>query len=180
LRFLGCFAAVHAPEIPENSGIGDMSYKPYRRTDMAENKGQQGTGRHPHKSTEEPYPHTKEEGTAHGRSQGSGGSQGRSHDGGSHSQSHGGGRDDNRSHAGSQGRSHESQSQGREQEDDLKSREYRGEDGQIHHHTRTYMEQHGGERGSGSGSHSGGSQGGDRNENRSHGQSHGGGGDRRH
>ena len=27
--------------------------------------------------------------------------------------------------------------------DDLKSREYRGEDGQIHHHTHAYMEKHG-------------------------------------
>ena len=42
---------------------------------MAQGRDQQGTGRHPHKSAEEPYPHTKEEGTTHGRSQGSGGSQ---------------------------------------------------------------------------------------------------------
>jgi hypothetical protein len=28
--------------------------------------------------------------------------------------------------------------------DDLKSREYRDEKGEVHHHTRTYMEQHGG------------------------------------
>ena len=27
--------------------------------------------------------------------------------------------------------------------DDLKSREYKGSDGEIHHHTRTYQEQHG-------------------------------------
>lgn len=30
-----------------------------------------------------------------------------------------------------------------EDEDDLKAREYRGADGQVHHHTRAYMEQHG-------------------------------------
>ncbi len=61
---------------------------------MAESKGQQGTGRHPHKSTEEPWPHTKDEGTAHGRS-------------------HGGGRDDNRSHS-SGGTQSRSDSSGRE------------------------------------------------------------------
>jgi hypothetical protein len=92
---------------------------------MPDNKGQQGTGRHPHKSTDEPWPHTKDEGTAHGKS-------------------HSGGQDDNsRSHSGS----HETQSRGqdhdREEEADLKRREYRGADGEIHHHTRTYMEQHG-------------------------------------
>ncbi|MGD9616140.1 MAG: hypothetical protein AB7H90_11670 [Alphaproteobacteria bacterium] len=103
---------------------------------MAENKGQQGTGRHPHKSTDEKRPHTKDEGKQHGRAHGSHGDDNRSH---------GGERDDgNQLH----GRSHETQSHGRdhdrEKEADLKRREYRGEDGQIHHHTRTYMEQHGG------------------------------------
>lgn len=36
-------------------------------------------------------------------------------------------------------RTHESRSE----QESLKRREYRGSDGQIHHHTRTYMEQHG-------------------------------------
>jgi len=171
---------------------------------MAQGRDQQGTGRHPHKSTEEPYPHTKEEGTQHGRSQGSSGSHGRSHDGGdnnrsqgggSHGQSHGGGREEDRGH----GRSQETQSQGRgsqgdqqrEEEADLKRREYRGEDGQIHHHTRTYMEQHAHDRGDdenrggenrsqGGGSQGGGSHGGSHGrerehsggDNRSQGQSH--------
>lgn len=111
---------------------------------MAENRGRQGTGRHPHKSTEEPHPHTKEEGTTHGRSH---------DDGDSRGQSHGGGRDHDR-----------------EMEDDLKRREYRGEDGQIHHHTRTYMEQHGHDRVGDSHGHA---QGGDdrrHDDNRSHGR----------
>lgn len=41
-----------------------------------------------------------------------------------------------------QGRQHET---GRGSKDDLKRREYRDEKGQIHHHTRPYMEEHGGE-----------------------------------
>ena len=115
---------------------------------MADNKGQQGTGRHPHKSTDEPWPHTKDEGAQHGRS-------------------HGGGHEaESRPHGGSH-QSHQTQSRGRdhdrEEEADLKRREYRGEDGQIHHHTRTYMEQHGG-------SHD------ERGENRSHGREHAGAG----
>ena len=129
---------------------------------MAENKGQQGTGHHPHKSTDEPWPHTKDEGTTHGRSQSRSGDDNRSHSGGgSYGRSHDS-HADNRSHGGgSQGRSDETQSQGRdhdrEEEADLKRREYRGEDGEIHHHTRTYMEQHGGshdDRGGDSRSHS--------------------------
>ena len=34
-------------------------------------------------------------------------------------------------------------------ENDLKEREYRDKEGNIHHHTRTYMEQHEGEEGGG-------------------------------
>jgi hypothetical protein len=119
---------------------------------MAENRGQQGTGRHPHKSGEEPWSHTKEEGAQHGKLHGGDGSRAQSH-GGGHEGSHGG-----------HGRPHEAQTQGhgspgrehdRESEEDLKRREYRGEDGRIHHHTRSYMEQHGGheERGGSSRSH---------------------------
>ena len=40
-------------------------------------------------------------------------------------------------------------------ESDLKEREYRDRDGNIHHHTRTYMEQHKGEEGGGGKSQSG-------------------------
>jgi hypothetical protein len=60
---------------------------------MADNKGQQGTGRHPHKSDNERSSHTKDEGTTHGKSQGS--SHGGSHGGPHAAQSHG--RDSNRS-----------------------------------------------------------------------------------
>ncbi|MGE0257892.1 MAG: hypothetical protein AB7H71_09570 [Alphaproteobacteria bacterium] len=114
---------------------------------MAENRDQQGTGRHPHKSTDEPWPHTKEEGTQHGKSHSSGrDDNNRSHAGGSsQARSHDSGRDnDNRSHGGSHQTQARGQDHDREEEVDLKRREYRGDDGQIHHHTRTYMEQHGG------------------------------------
>jgi hypothetical protein len=113
---------------------------------MAANKGQQGTGRHSHKSTDAPWPHTKEEGTQSGKSQGgSRRDDNRSHAGGSsHGRSHDSGRDnDNHSRGGSHQTQSRTQDHDREQEADLKRREYRGDDGQIHHHTRTYMEQHG-------------------------------------
>jgi hypothetical protein len=103
----------------------------------------QGTGRHPHKSTEEPYPHTKDnQGEGEHRSR----SSQASHSGGSERSSRSS-RDDgsNRSSQGSRG-SESSRSENRGSEDaDLKQREYRDEKGEIHHHTRTYMEQHRGE-----------------------------------
>lgn len=34
--------------------------------------------------------------------------------------------------------------QSRSEQESLQRREYRGPNGEIHHHTRTYMEQHGG------------------------------------
>jgi hypothetical protein len=94
---------------------------------MAERRDQQGTGRHPHKDTQEPFPHTKDEGRTQQH-----GSQSRSQGasvGGSHA---------------ADVREHE-----RKEEADLKSREYRGDDGEVHHHTRTYLEQHRGEKPSG-------------------------------
>jgi hypothetical protein len=73
-------------------------------------KEQQGTGKHPHKSTEEPFPHTKQEGKKSGSGE--------------------------KASAASSGSS--SKSDGKKGEDsDLKSREYRDKDGNIHHHTRT-------------------------------------------
>ncbi len=45
-------------------------------------------------------------------------------------------------------RKHE-QSQNRSESESLKEREYRDKEGDVHHHTRTYMEQHKGERGKG-------------------------------
>lgn len=74
---------------------------------------EKGTGKHPHKSSEEPYPH---------------------HDGrGSGKQNAGSGSE---SHGSREGESREGES------GDLKKREYRDEKGEIHHHTRTYEEQH--------------------------------------
>jgi hypothetical protein len=74
-------------------------------------KEKQGTGKHPHKSTEEPLPHTKKE---EGKKSGSG----------------------EKASAAASGSSPKSDvSKG--EDSDLKSREYRDKDGNIHHHTRT-------------------------------------------
>jgi len=98
---------------------------------MAGSQGGQGTGKHPHKSSEEPYPHTKESGRSgddrkERRSE--------SQSSGRHHQASGGE---------SQGRGESGGGQGRGSgSDDLKQREYRDEKGEVHHHTKTYMEQH--------------------------------------
>ena len=103
----------------------------------------QGTGRHPHKSTEEPYPHTKDDrGEGEHRSR----SSHASHSGGSERSSRSS-RDDesNRSSHGSRA-SESARSEHRGADDaDLKQREYRDGKGEVHHHTRTSMEQHKGE-----------------------------------
>jgi hypothetical protein len=105
---------------------------------MAE-RDQQGTGRHPHKESQERWPHTKEiEGRGHSGQHASQSRDNGSQVGGSHSEHGGGGQQD------------------RSEEADLKNREYRGEDGEVHHHTRTYMEQHRGEHSGGGGSNGGG------------------------
>ncbi len=76
---------------------------------------QQGTGRHSHKSSEEPYHHTRE--NQSGSSQHASGS--RKDDSGMHaSDSSGGG-------------------------SDMRSREYKDAQGNVHHHTKTYERQHG-------------------------------------
>lgn len=73
----------------------------------------QGTGKHPHKSTEEPYPHHETgSGNEQSRARGSNESQGESQGGPTSSTQ------------------------------DLKEREYRDNKGDVHHHTRTYEEQH--------------------------------------
>lgn len=77
------------------------------------NSGQQGAGKHPHKSTQEPYSHTKD------------------NKGGSHSSHASGGS----KASGSQSSSHSSR--GSSESSDLKSREYRDAQGNIHHHTHT-------------------------------------------
>jgi hypothetical protein len=112
---------------------------------MAGERDPRGTGRHPHKSSEEPYPHTKKEdrreGEHHARSEHEHGSG--SHRGGAHAgEEHRGRSREHREHdtRGSQGNSDHAE------EADLKRREYRDEKGEVHHHTKTYMEQHGGEK----------------------------------
>jgi hypothetical protein len=95
LNSVGCFSAVHALEDQPRVDATQ------RRADMADNKGQQGTGHHPHKSTEEPWPHTKEEGATHGKSH-----SGDRDDNRSHSQEHAHASGDNRSHGGGDHRSH--------------------------------------------------------------------------
>lgn len=86
-----------------------------------EHETEKGTGKHPHKDSEEPYPHTE----------GSEGKKEASHKGSSSTshESHSSGK----SHSGGESRSSSS---------DEKSREYKDKDGNIHHHTHTYEEQH--------------------------------------
>jgi hypothetical protein len=85
---------------------------------MAERHDQQGTGRHGHKDTQEPWPHTKD-------------NEGRQ-------EHHGQQREHATSHTGG---SHSSGQHGSESAD-LKRREYKDEKGEVHHHTRTYNENH--------------------------------------
>jgi len=73
---------------------------------------EQGTGKHPHKSTEEPYPHREAES---GKSGGSRSGQ----------------------------PEEKTQTQSSSDSSDLKKREYTDSKGEVHHHTRTYEEQHG-------------------------------------
>ena len=86
-------------------------------------QGGQGTGKHPHKSAEEPYPHTKEgSGKEKGQRESHSGSGGRSE---GHGQQAGGG-----------------ERSGGSGSEDLKAREYKDAQGNVHHHTKTYMEDH--------------------------------------
>jgi len=85
---------------------------------MAEEK-QQGTGKHPHKSAEDPHPH-HEAPTTSGESKKSGAKE----SGGSHSGS-------------GESKSHASKSESGSESDDLKSREYTDAQGNVHHHTHT-------------------------------------------
>lgn len=72
---------------------------------------EQGTGKHPHKSSEEPFPHHESKQADQSQSRGN---KGQERSGGEQSQD----------------------------SDDLKSREYTDAQGNVHHHTRTYEEQH--------------------------------------
>jgi hypothetical protein len=112
---------------------------------MAGEHDRRGSGRHPHKDTQEPWPHTKEEdrreGEHHARSE---------HGHGSGSQRGGARAEDEHRGRSQEHREHDtggSQAHGdRAEEADLKRREYRDEKGEVHHHTKTYMEQHGSEK----------------------------------
>ena len=84
--------------------------------------GDQGTGKHPHKSAEHPEP-VHEAPTTKGEGSHSSGSHASS---GTHKESNG--------------------SPSAASEGDLQSRAYTGPDGQEHHHTKAYMEQHKGEK----------------------------------
>lgn len=100
---------------------------------------EQGTGKHKHKSAEEPFPHT--DGNSKGESSGkeSSSSKGASSKSSQGAQaSDGGGKSDGGSKSGGSAKG------GGEESSDLKSREYTGPDGEIHHHTKKYAEQHSG------------------------------------
>jgi hypothetical protein len=73
---------------------------------------QQGSGKHPHKSTEEPYPH------------------------------HETGRSSEENRGGNQSGSQNTRGSGGNESRDLKEREYKDEHGNVHHHTHTFEEQH--------------------------------------
>jgi hypothetical protein len=94
---------------------------------MAEHD-QKGTGKHPHKSTEEPYSHTKEEKGQHeSKGHQSGSHESGSRESGGHSE-----------HTKTRAAGHStSQSEDAKKEEDLKRREYRDKEGNIHHHTHT-------------------------------------------
>ena len=85
----------------------------------------QGTGKHPHKDTEEPYPH-------HARSEAKGERHSEHERRGSEAEE---GSSAKRSDERREGRSDE-----REKERDLREREYRDSEGNVHHHTHTAQE----------------------------------------
>jgi len=92
---------------------------------MVNKQGEQGTGRHPHKDTEEPYPHSK-----HASGEKSGGE----HSGRSEASS--------RSHESSQRDGSQHSRSDSSDDQSLKQREYKDAQGDVHHHTKSYMEQH--------------------------------------
>jgi hypothetical protein len=125
---------------------GSRAMRNSNRGEVVAQSDRQGTGRHPHESREKLDPHTKDnegEGEGEHRSR----SLHSSHSSGSERSSHSS-RDNEwgRSLHGSQhGESSRSEHRGSE-DADLREREYRDEQGNVHHHTRTYMEQHKGAR----------------------------------
>lgn len=91
---------------------------------MAQNS-EQGTGKHPHKSSADPQPHHEAQRQSH------------SGENVTEQQQH-----SKQSHSGGSSHSEGGQSQNSAGSGDLKSREYRDKDGNVHHHTTTYTEQH--------------------------------------
>jgi hypothetical protein len=104
---------------------------------MAEHD-RQGTGKHGHKDTEEPYPH-------HQAGSQQGGGQGGSHE----SRGQGGGGQGGQGGQSRQGGGGQGGQSGQGEQESLKEREYRDKEGNVHHHTRTYEEQHGKDQGGG-------------------------------
>lgn len=96
---------------------------------------QQGTGKHPHKSAAEPEPH-HEAPTTTGSKSTSSTSNGGSHKAESHKA------EPHKAESHKKGAEPQASSNG---SSDLESRAYTGPDGQEHHHTKTYMEQHKGD-----------------------------------
>jgi hypothetical protein len=93
-----------------------MEAKTLKESVMAE-RNEQGTGQHPHKSSEEPYSHHEAPATK--------------------------GRSEENSHGASSGSREKSQSSRSNQgKKNTQSREYKGPHGEEHHHTKSYMEQH--------------------------------------
>lgn len=86
-------------------------------------KSEQGKGKHAHKDSAEPWPHTKEPGKQQQQS-------------GKQSEM----RAESRQSGGAQERQSGSSKGQAEQEKDLKAREYRDKQGNIHHHTHTSSE----------------------------------------
>ncbi len=107
---------------------------------------EQGTGKHKHKSAEEPFPHAKNGKGEEQQAKSNGGAKGEQQQ----SKSNGGGKGEQQSNGpGAKGsetasKSSGSQADGSGDSADLKAREYTGPDGEVHHHTKKYQEQHSG------------------------------------
>jgi hypothetical protein len=93
---------------------------------MVNKQGEQGTGRHPHKDSEEPYSHSKQ---ASGEKKGDGEHSGRSEA-------------SSRSQESSQREGSQHSRGGSSDDQSLKQREYKDAHGDVHHHTKSYMDQH--------------------------------------
>lgn len=108
---------------------------------------QQGTGKHPHKSAAEPHPHTKDGGKAEEQKGATSGARGQEEQ---PEESKGAKSGEAKSGEAKGGDAKGAQAKGAQAKngggqdggDDLKAREYTDAAGNVHHHTRAYMEQH--------------------------------------